>query len=477
MSFRGILCQNRFRLFFGEVDKITIHIDNQIRILKSELTTAQINNIEEELTLINPRWEQKNQFSKWKNKEPKYLMYYRYQAGVMLLPRGYIHALRKELPELELIDRTRLLESVDFGFKGELHGYQKIALRDVCSRRFGVLEAPPGAGKTVMALAIIAQRAQPTLVVVHTKELMYQWRERILDFCNLTEDEIGLIGDGHNRPGSKITVAIINSLYRCSAEIRDSIGHLVVDECHHIPARTFTEAISHFDCRFMLGLSATPYRRDRLTKLIHLYLGDTTHRLRPRELQSLERIMRAHLVVRPTGRRYMFDTERYQRMIKALVEDKVRNRMIAADVHEQMEKHAGLALVISDRVDHCRELHRLITEGGLEAHLLIGQTPSSERATIVDDLNCSRVTVLVATSQLIGEGFDIKHLSSIFMATPVRFSGRVKQYIGRILRTAEDKEHAFIFDYVDESAHLKKSYQSRLRTYQEMGVILPQQEI
>jgi superfamily II DNA or RNA helicase len=340
-------------------------------------------------------------------------------------------------------------------------------------RRFGVLEAPPGAGKTVMALAVIARRRQPALVIVHTKELMYQWHKRSCEFLDIPEDSIGLMGDGNNRMGDKLTIAIINSLYKVIDDVKPLIGHLVVDECHHTPSRTFTEAVSVFDSTFMLGLSATPYRRDKLTKIIYFYLGDRAHQINSHELQAIDKIMRAKLIIRHTNCAYFFDADEYQYMISALVNDATRNKLIVEDVVTRAgEPESGIALVISDRVSHCKELFKAISGRGVKACLLTGSVQTKERGRIVEDLNCHQAKVLVATAQLIGEGFDLKQLSSIFLATPVKFTGRVKQYIGRILRVTEGKEDALIFDYLDTNGMLKNSFQSRMSAYYDLGVKL-----
>jgi superfamily II DNA or RNA helicase len=338
------------------------------------------------------------------------------------------------------------------------------------SRRFGVLEAPPGAGKTIMAMSIIASRKQPALVIVHTKELMYQWLKRANEFLGLSEDEVGLIGDGRMTIGRRLTIAIVNSLVRVIEEVKPATGHLVVDECHHIPARTFTDVVGTLDSSFMLGLSATPYRRDKLTRIIYFYLGDRLHRIQARQLQQINRIMRATLYIRRTRCAYYFDADEYQSMISALVADRNRNSLIADDVVGKKSSGEGICLVISDRVAHCEELCRLISERGARPSLLTGAMSSSKRAEIVRELNTSSGRILVATAQLIGEGFDLKELSSIFLATPIRFTGRVKQYIGRILRVSEDKRDAVIYDYVDENGMLRNSFRSRLVAYEDMGV-------
>jgi superfamily II DNA or RNA helicase len=459
--------------------EITVHVDNAVRILEADLPPEAVKRIEADLTLPNPKWEQVEKFnrSRRRNFQPEMLAFFRRQNGVLILPRGYINHLlgRLDPSPYMVVDRTRTLEPVEFGFRAQLHPYQATAVRDLTARRFGVLEAPPGAGKTVIALNIIARRKQPALVIVHTKELMYQWHRRAAEFLDIAQDDLGLIGDGRKDIGRKLTIAIINSLYRVMDAVKPSIGHLIVDECHHTPARTFTEVVGELDPSFMLGLSATPYRRDKLTRLIYFYLGDRLHKILPRELQEIDKIMRATLQVRKTRCAYYFDSDEYQSMISALIADRQRNSLIAHDVveHARCGKN-GIALVISDRVAHCEELYRMISASGLEASLLTGAIPMTRRSELVERLNRSSSHILVATSQLIGEGFDLKTLSSIFLATPIRFTGRVKQYIGRVLRVSEGKDEAVIYDYVDENGMLISSFQSRLSAYEDMGVkILP----
>ncbi|HOC76897.1 MAG TPA: DEAD/DEAH box helicase [Deltaproteobacteria bacterium] len=456
---------------------ILVHVDNLIRILEADLPEAVVQAIEADLTLPNPKWEQVETYSRSRrrNFQPEFIRYYKRKSGVLLMPRGYIHTLRHRLGTVPftIVDKTRTRDPVDFGFRARLHPYQAAALRDIASRRFGVLEAPPGAGKTVIALSAIGLRKQPALVIVHTKELLYQWQKRACEFLDMRSDEVGLIGDGHRRIGERLTVALINSLYRAIDEVRPAVGHLVVDECHHVPARTFTDAVGLFDSTYMLGLSATPYRRDKLTRIIYFYLGDRVHEIRPTELQAMKRIMRARLIVRHTNCAFFFDADEYQYMISALVADAKRNRLIVDDVAARAgETDKGIALVISDRVSHCEELFRAICAQGVRACLLTGSVPVRDRARIVEELNCNQAQVLVATAQLIGEGFDLKQLSSIFLATPIKFTGRVKQYIGRILRISEGKEEAVIYDYLDVNGMLKNSFSSRMSAYHDLGVKL-----
>ena len=417
--------------------QITVRVDNMLRLKKQEVPDEVIKKLETKFVFPNPKWLENEKRGYWTGNIPKTLKFIHIKGGQISIPRGLsswcIRFLGSMGFKVVLDDRTRKLPDVDFKFQASLRPFQDKAVAAILSRRFGVLNAPTGSGKTVMALKVIAERKQPALVIVHTKELLYQWRDKVVDFLGLPQEEIGLIGAGKKQVGALITIAIINSLYKCLKEVKENIGFLVVDECHRTPARTFTEAVEALDSMYMLGLSATPYRRDGLTKVIHFYLGNTVYDITPRELQRQNQIMSAKLVVRKTGFDYDYQDD-YQEMISSLVEDSDRNNMIARDVADYTAKELGIALVLSERKSHCQTLLDLIFKNNVTCRLLTGDVSTVERKAIVEELNQSKVRALVATSQLVGEGFDLKELSSIFMATPVRFSGRVKQYIGRIFR-------------------------------------------
>jgi superfamily II DNA or RNA helicase len=333
---------------------------------------------------------------------------------------------------------------------------------------FGTLSAPTGSGKTVIGLFLIAQRRQPSVVVVHTKDLAFQWIQRIEQFLGIPADRVGLIGAGKNKIGEWITVALVQTLYRCTDRIVPHTGHLVVDECHRAPSRTFTEAVTAFDCRYMLGLSATPWRRDKLSKLIFWHLGDVHHEVDKLQLEEKGHILKADVVVRTTAFEPYFDpVNDYSRMLSELTADDTRNRLIASDVAQEVRAGKGVCLVLSDRKKHCETLQGILRyKLDVHADLLTGDLSDEARRAVLARLKNGQVNVLIATGQLIGEGFDCPDLSTLFMATPIRFSGRVMQYLGRILRPARGKSRARVYDYVDERvAPLAAAAKARQRVY------------
>jgi superfamily II DNA or RNA helicase len=277
--------------------------------------------------------------------------------------------------------------------------------------------------------------------------------ERIETFLGIPSDEIGIIGGGKKKIGRTVTVAMVQSLYKCAKEVAPRIGHLVVDECHRAPSRTFTEAVTAFDAHYMLGLSATPWRRDKLSKLIFWHLGDVHHEVSKSHLVAKGHILDIEVVVRHTDFKPYFDpVNEYSKMLSELTADDARNRMIAADIAKELEQGRGHdgCLVLSDRKHHCETLHALLKhKHHVEAGLITGDIGISRRREVLHRLERRELRVLIATGQLIGEGFDHQGLSTLFMTTPVRFSGRVLQYLGRVLRPAKGVEKARVYDYVD----------------------------
>ncbi|WP_372366450.1 DEAD/DEAH box helicase [Candidatus Uabimicrobium sp. HlEnr_7] len=456
---------------------INIMVNNEL-IIKGKLPEEAEAYLKKRLTFTNPEYVlAERQHRSTYNISPT-LSFFKKKKNKIFVPRGFsaqaLGILRMHEVKYNVAEETRLLPEIDVNFCRELYTFQQKAVESIVARRFGVLNSPTGSGKTVMALAVIAARKQPALVICHTKELLYQWRDRAVEFLGMKESEIGLVGDGNRVIGKPLTIAIVNSLYKCVDELADKIGHLIVDECHRVPSRTFTEAIKHFDSRYMLGLSATAYRRDKLTKVIYFYMGDSVYSISPQELQKHNKIMVASLVVRETNFYSEINgSSEYQALLQELVNNRARNELIVDDVIEEAQQRRGICLVLSDRKNHCETLHEiLVSKSGMSVELLTGDTKSSVRKKIVRDLDEQRIDILVASGRLVGEGFDCKSLSSLFLATPVKFSGRVIQYLGRILRTCEGKVQPKIFDYIDELGVLRSSFKSRLSAYKTMGVEL-----
>ena len=404
---------------------------------KVELTAvsgAIHNQLKQQLTMVNPRYDDARKYGRYTGNIPEKLIFYQEHANSLCFPRGY---LRKALyvcfqhdinPTIE--DHRRVLEPIELSFFGRLRLYQQQAVDAVLRRDDGVLNAPTGSGKTVMANAVIAARKQPTLILVHTKELLYQWRDRIRSFLGI---EAGIIGDGKFaiRP---VTVGMVQTVRKHLDSLSEHFGQVIVDECHRTPATTFTDCVKGFDARYLLGLSATPFRRDGLTRAIYIYLGDRVYQVDSRHLQRIGAVLRPEIVTVNSDFQYDYRDD-YSDMVTALTEDKGRNRLIIQTL--KSNQNGGAALVVSDRIAHLKVLANDISGDGIA--ILTGQTPPGERKRIVDDLAAGKIKILFSTLSLIGEGFDQAGLHDLFIASPIKFQGRLTQVVGRILRPQEGR--------------------------------------
>jgi superfamily II DNA or RNA helicase len=423
------------------------------------------------LTMPNPKYDEAVKMDRWTGNLEPYLRFYEQTGTGLACPRGAARQVyelcRRHGEEIRFIDTRRTLPPVDFQFRGSLRPFQQTAVNSCLKHEFGILSAPTGSGKTVMAAYMIAQRKQPVLIVVHTKELLNQWRERVKQFLGI---KAGLIGGGKMeiRP---VTVATVQTLVKHAENTAPHFGYLIADECHRAPAMQYVKAIEAFDCQYMTGLSATPYRRDGLSKVIFWHIGDVAAKIDKAELVGTGDLCPAGVVWIETDFSTATDaTEYYSKALSELAEDQARNQLICRTVAEN-NSH-GISLLLSDRKAHCHALAAILeSQHGIKAVVLTGATGTRDRERILDDLHQGRCRYLIATGQLIGEGFDLPAISSMFLATPVKYHGRLIQYIGRALRPAPGKDKAAIYDFVDaRNPVFAASAKSRAYTYEQQGI-------
>jgi len=448
-----------------------ITVSNKIVIQGAPSTFRRL--LQEKLTFSNPAYinAQKYGRSTWGIKQE--IRGYERAGTDLIIPRGFTGHLLRLSAEMNvrfnIIDKTRILPEVHFTFTGELRNYQVEAVKDVLGHDFGVLSAGTGSGKTVMALAVIASRKQPTLIIVHTRELLQQWIDRSCQFLDMAPEEIGVIGGGKKRIGDRLTIATVQSLYKIAGEISRNFGHIIIDECHHCPSRTFTEALSAFDSRFMLGLSATPYRGDKLSRLMYWSLGDKVHEVDKARLEKEGSILKPEVIIRNTGFVSEYDlTEEYAAGITELTENGPRNMLIVSDVVSYLQENNGPVMVLSDRKAHCEMLAKMLIDLGVNAEILIGDLPKAMREEAVEKIRAGKVQAICATGSLIGEGFDLPTASALFMGCPIKYKGKLIQYAGRVLRPAPGKKKALLYDYQDiYEPVLMAAARSRQRVYDE----------
>ncbi|WP_291328762.1 DEAD/DEAH box helicase [Desulfovibrio sp. UCD-KL4C] len=446
-----------------------VHISKDLTL--TDTPAELVKKIKESLTLRNPEYVNAMKYGRRAVRIAKYIkMFSGGRSGRLHCPRGYgveLHRLAKAAgEEITYEDNRRELEPVEFAFSGELRPYQLAALESFSKPSQGILEAGTGAGKTVMALSLIAERKQPCLVLVHTKELLLQWVDRAEQFLGVKAGQVGN-GKFNIQP---FTVATIQTARNRLDKMVHAFGHIVVDECHRAPASTFQDVVTSFDAKYLTGLSATPYRNDGLDRIINLTLGDVVHRVDPDLLRDTGAILKPEVITVETEFSFAGDaSNEYPLMMTAVAEDRGRNTLIAECVQGELEQNSGTLLLVADRTAHLFALAEILEAQGVDVAVLTGKTPTAERELLVGDLNAGKIKVLASTASLIGEGFDCPGLSTLFLCSPIKSKGRLVQIIGRILRPADGKRPR-LYDFIDiKVGVLENSAGIRQRIYDEIA--------
>ena len=361
-------------------------------------------------------------------------------------------------------------------FQGELRSDQEVAAQAMLTHDTGVLAAATAFGKTVVAAWLIAQRGVNTLVVVHREQLLQQWIDRLKTFLDIGKEDIGRLSGRRKRLTGALDVVLMQSLVR-KGEVDDRVadyGFLIVDECHHVPARSFELLVSRAKARYVAGLTATVVRKDGHHPIICLHCGPVRYRA-DRHNQAIEQPFSRRALVRPTGFRAAGDPEadprtEFARLCGQLMADDARNAAICQDVADSV-RDGRVPLVLTERIEHLGNLANRLTESGLEViSLRGGMSPralSSSLARIGE--NCDAQVVL-ATGRFVGEGFDQARLDTLFLTMPVSWRGTIAQYVGRLHRLHESKREVCVYDYADlDEPMLARMFEKRRRAYEAQG--------
>lgn len=382
----------------------------------------------------------------------------------LLLPRGLYdrltNLLRAAGSSLRVVADNRVAGTTHiFEFAGRLSPEQQAAHDEALHHDLGVLVAPPGAGKTVIAASLIASCGVSTLVLVDRKALADQWRGRLKDLLGV---KVGQRGGGRTKLTGIVDIATLQTLARDDERVdwTSNYGLVVVDECHHVPAAAFTNAVGQIPARRWLGLTATPYRRDQLDDLIALQLGPVRYTVdRPAadtltsaDAHSPQPVLHVH----PTTFRYVGDADPHQpggmaAIYRDLVSDDQRLQQVAQDVLDAQARGRH-CLVLTQWTSHLDRIAAELLRHGLDAVILRGGMGARQRKQALARLDPEGATsplLVVATGPFIGEGFDCPALDTLFLASPIAFKGRLVQYAGRVLRPYPGKGTAEVHDYHD----------------------------
>ncbi len=408
----------------------------------AQLTPAALATFKHAAAMANPKFYELQRLRKSTWDTPRFIRGYDLTLDDrLILPRGLRHTITTIVEQagsrLAVTDVRNPGREIDVAFTAALTTRQSTAVGAVLAHDNGLLVAPPGSGKTVMACALIAERSTSTLVLVDRKALADQWRERIEQFLGI---RAGQLGGGRRKLTGIVDIALLPSLARRDdlAALTEGYGHVIVDECHHLGAAAYERSVKHIAARFWLGLTATPTRRDGLGQLVIWQLGPLRHTM----------------------------TEEEQGTIAAALE-------LEAGPQRLLRVHDTTFEIADVDLDAPGALPAMLAARGHQATVLQGSMSTTDRRAAVDRLADAKPgdgVLVIGTTPFIGEGFDAPALDTLFLTGPVSCDGLLIQCAGRVIRTAPGKETAEVHDYHDPAVPvIAASLQRRMPGYHALG--------
>ncbi len=450
----------------------------RIFVEKAGLPSALLNQIKRLAAFPNPEFHKKQNLRLSTALTPRVIACAEEHPQHVALPRGYrddlAELLRGHGVSLNVKDDRQAGVPTEFTFRGELTDVQQAAARTMLRHDLGVFVAPPGSGKTVVGAYVVAARRVNTLVLVHRKPLLDQWIAQLGVFLGVDPATIGRIGGGKSRATGVLDVAMIQSLVRDDG-VDDRVagyGHVVVDECHHLPAVTFERVLAEARARYVTGLTATPYRRDGHHPIVTMQCGPVRYALDAKDEAAAQRFT-LRLVRQTTAFQVAEGGDvAVQTLYGVLARDEVRNARIVEDVRAALAEGRS-PLVLTERREHLELLAERLRDAAPHVVVQRGGDGTKRRRAILDELATiprDAQRLVLATGRYVGEGFDDARLDTLFLVMPVSWKGTVVQYAGRLLRRAPGKTEVRIHDYVDALVPLlAKMAERRLRGYCAIG--------
>ena len=454
---------------------LRLTLANQVYFQKDELPQALANRLIRLAAFQNPEFykAQAMRFAVWD--KPRVIGCAENYPKHIALPRGClddaVSLLTTNGIEPVIQDERFQGTPIDVRFAGTLRVDQEAAVAEVLRHAVGVLCAPTAFGKTVTAAAMIARRGVNTLVLVHRTELLAQWQERLQAFLVADKNTIGRIGGGKVKPTGKVDVAVMQSLAKNEelSGLLDSYGQVIVDECHHVGAVSFDLLMRRAKAKYVLGLTATPVRRDGQHPIIFMQCGPTRYTAqRPENAPRLLEVHPIHLL----GQVAVRDEAGIQEVFTSLANDARRTQSIVdavLDCYAQGRK----ILILTERTDHLTAIADALQPKVPGVFILHGRMSRKQRlatTTELDQLPPDAARILLASGKLVGEGFDHPALDTLALAMPVSWKGTLQQYAGRLHREHSDKTDVRILDFIDTGhAVLNRMWVKRMRGYQAMG--------
>ncbi len=463
---------------------VSINLGNLIYVEKKDLPDAFLDRLIRLAAFQNPEF-YKNQAMRLSTfGKPRVIGCAEDLLHHIALPRGLlqevINLFQSHRVEVEVSDHRFPGVPIQVDFHGDRRANQTAAAKALASHDEGILCAPTAFGKTAVAAQLIAMRNVNTLVLVHRRHLMDQWRERLALFLGLSIKEIGQIGGGKTSQTGRLDVAVIQSLIR-KGEVKDLVadyGQVIVDECHHVSAFSFERVLRKVKAKHVVGLTATPIRKDGHHPIILMQCGPIRFNVSSKKQAAASAFQ---YEVKPRLTEFTVPPEwsgiGIQDIYTALVNDDARNNLIVADVVSAIEDRR-FPLLLTERTDHLQLLLELLERNVPNVFVMKGGMGKKQRDAVASEISAvpeDQRRVIVATGRYIGEGFDDALLDTLFLAMPISWRGTLQQYVGRLHRLHKDKHVVRVYDYVDATVPvLNRMYEKRLKAYKAVGYAVVQ---
>lgn len=411
------------------------------------------------------------------------------------IPRGLLETLLNKCHssniEYEIVDKREKGKPINVSFTGKLRDEQLTAASDLLNYDNGVLNAATAFGKTVVSSYLISQRKVNTLIIMQSVSLIDQWVDELYRFLEINEDLpvyktktgkekqrkdlIGVLHGNKNTLTGIIDVVSVNSIYdnEGNCRLNHEYGMVIVDECHHGASHVFENVLRQINSKYIYGVSANDKRIDRLEKKVYMQLGPIRHQYTSKERIEKQSIDH-HVYPRFTRIMALGDSKNDLNSAYAFIsKNENRNNMIISDIKKCIEENRT-PIVLTRYKDHAKLLYESLKKNVLDhTYLIYGDHTLKEneevRKTILA-LSHDEPFILVATSQSVGEGFNVPRLDTLFLTSPVSGEPLVDQFLGRINRDYKYKKSAIVYDYVDSHIHyFNNMYKKRLSAYRKIG--------
>ena len=454
---------------------LNITIGDRIRVACDGLPPMMDRKLHEKLVFANPDYELRHNRGEWIGSIPAQISCLKQKGRSYLLPRGFIDQFtdlckRFQLP-YKISDHRRSFDPIPLEFHGELKSYQQDAAETVLERDFGTLVGGHKSGKTVIALYTVAQRRQPTLILIPKIDLLDGWLTKIENFLQIPREEIGIVSNGVYRIGERITIAHTGELSRLRRKIWEQVGYLIVDECQKCPTRVFSQLIPNFDSRYMLGLSNASRPKDHLSRLVGYYVGEVVYSIDEKDAREGRGVIQGRIVARRTDFNYPYRSrEDYAPMLQALMEDAGRTSAIADDIEAELREGKNTVLVLSGGEEQNRALGEELTKRripvcayGITTGSVSGDEDASGECPEFRLPNGTK-TVLLTQDALQRCGKRLT-AGALFLAVPVYFRRRLAAAVEELHSNRESPENGFkVYDYIDHRIGILDNY-FRMRSY------------